>query len=82
MGGKNAKADRPANIITLCSIFNGLIESDAIYAAYARDMGWKLDSWLEPSEQPVFDVTTGLWWLLDNDYRRSPDNTTRSRLGS
>jgi hypothetical protein len=82
MGGKNAKADKPSNIIVLCSVFNGQIESDASLATYAADMGWKLFSWQDPAAIPVYDMASGIWWIMGNDYRRSPANTTKSRLGS
>lgn len=70
MGGKNAKADQPSNIVVLCSFANGLAESDAGFARICRDNGWKLHSWASPLDTPVFDAITGVWWYLDNSYGR------------
>lgn len=67
MGGSKAR-DVPSNIVVLCSLLNGQIESDARYAATARRYGWKLDSWDDPLEVPVYDTLKGEWHLLDNEY--------------
>jgi len=40
MGGSKER-ERLSNIITLCSIVNGLLESDADVARLGRDKGWK-----------------------------------------
>lgn len=71
-GGKNSKAARPSNIIVLCSLANGLLESDARFAREGRQMGWKLLTWQEPEAEAVFNAWTGQWWLLDDGYGRSP----------
>lgn len=70
MGGSKV-LDRPANIIVLCSYVNGLIESDANWAATARAYGWKLSRWQEPEDEPFYDLATGTWNLLDNLYHRT-----------
>jgi hypothetical protein len=69
MGGSKER-HRPSNIIVLCGIYNGLIEADANKAAEARSYGWKLSGWDDPLTRPVFDRSSGLWWLLDDDFRR------------
>jgi hypothetical protein len=70
-GGKNAKAARPSNIITFCSFANQLAESDSEFARRCRDYGWKLHSWQDPSESPVYDLAAGVWYQLDDKFRRS-----------
>jgi hypothetical protein len=70
MGGSKTR-DQPANIIVLCSAFNGLIESDAEAARLARSKGWKLDSWLDPEFEPVFDASVQDWFLLDDKFGKA-----------
>lgn len=67
MGGSKT-LDRASNIIVLCSAFNGLIEADADAARRARQYGWKLDSWVDPLFEPVFDSLTRTWFMLDDDF--------------
>lgn len=69
MGGSRL-LDRPANIIVLCSLMNGLIESDARAAQLARQYGWKLDRTQKPEEHPVLHRATNEWFFLDNDFQR------------
>lgn len=69
MGGSKV-LDRPANIIVLCSLQNGLIESDPKSAAVAREYGWKLSRWEVPEEVPFYDLAAGTWNLVDNIYNR------------
>lgn len=69
MGGSK-KRNHPANIVVLCSLVNGLIESDAGWATMARAHGWKLASWEDPYFVPVYDATTGRWWRLDDAFGR------------
>lgn len=64
MGGRKS-LDRPANIIVLCSQMNGLVESDARYAALARANGWKLSHGSVPEETPAFYPLLGEWYTLD-----------------
>ena len=71
MGGKKKKAERPSNILVLCSLANGLLESDAAIAETGRRNGWKLSSWQDPSETPAFDTFTGAWFQLDDEGRRT-----------
>jgi hypothetical protein len=70
MGGSKV-LDRPANIIVMCSLQNGLIESDPKAAAVAREYGWKLSRWESPEETPFYDLATGQWFLIDNIYNRT-----------
>jgi hypothetical protein len=71
MGGKNSKAALPSNIITLCSEANGKLEADADFAELGRGYGWKLASFQDPAQEPVFEARTGLWWLLDDEGSRA-----------
>lgn len=70
MGGSRVR-DVPSNIVVLCARQNTLIESDPVSAQLARHYGWKLQSWQNPLEQPVFDAVSGQWFLLDNSYSRT-----------
>jgi hypothetical protein len=63
MGGSKAR-DEPSNVIVMCSNVNGLMESDPIMAQMARDWGWKLESWQNPAEVPVFNATQNEWFLV------------------
>lgn len=71
MGGSKVR-DVPSNIIVLCAVMNGLIESDAAVAGRAREYGWKLTSGQKPAQTPFYDVLTGVWWLLDDTFGRTP----------
>jgi hypothetical protein len=71
MGGKKKKAEQPSNVLVLCSWANGELESSAAFAETGRRNGWKLSSWQDPETEPAFDVFTGRWFTLDNDYRRT-----------
>jgi hypothetical protein len=71
MGGSKVR-DVPSNIVVLCSLMNGLIESSATYAHSARLAGWKLWSGEEPSQTPLWDAQVGEWVLLGDDYSRAP----------
>ena len=63
MGGSKL-LDRADNLMLICSMWNGLIESDAKAASMARDWGHKLNSW-DSFDMPVFDYPTRTWWRLD-----------------
>ena len=69
-GGHKA-GNQPANIVVMCSFSNGLIESDAGAAAWARRYGWKIGRYDDPAKVPVYDMVTGRWWLMDNEFGRS-----------
>lgn len=71
-GGKNSKASSSANIIVFCSYANGLMESNATFADVCRVNGWKLRSWENPSETPVFDYVLQQWFLLNDRFGKTP----------
>jgi len=76
-GGKNSKANQSSNIIVMCAYINGLMESDAHWANRARERGWKLFSYQNPDEIPIFDFSSGKWFIINNDFRKTPaDNKT------
>ena len=68
--GGSKEADIPSNIITFCSLANGLIESNSYWQAQARMLGWKISKWQTPSENPVYDMSTQKWYLLDDEFNR------------
>lgn len=68
MGGSK-DLERPANVVVLCSIVNGWIESDPEWAAVAKKFGWKLESWQVPEDEPV--LILGDWYLLGNDHSKT-----------
>jgi hypothetical protein len=63
MGGSKV-LDRPDNLMLICPIWNGLLESDSKAAQLGREWGHKLNSW-DGFDTPIFDYTTKTWWLLD-----------------
>ncbi|HLP97632.1 MAG TPA: hypothetical protein VK149_04225 [Sideroxyarcus sp.] len=67
MGGSKAR-DVPANIIVMCSRFNGLMESDPAAAETARLMGWKISTHDNPELIPVLNGISGEWVMLDNSF--------------
>ena len=69
MGGSLVR-EQPSNIVTLCSRFNGEIESDAAKADLARDMGWKLRLGTMPEAKALYDMVTRRWYYLDNEWNR------------
>lgn len=73
MGGVKSR-NNTANIIVLCSYANGQLESNAKFAEYGRQHGWKLASWQDPTEVPVFDTMNNCWWLLDLNGNRQLSN--------
>ena len=68
-GGSKLR-ERPSNVVTLCSRINGEIEADALAAAHAVAMGWKLRSWDDPLAAPVWDTMSGTWWLFGDNFER------------
>jgi hypothetical protein len=73
MGG-SLERDVPANIISVCSMLNFQMESDARAAKKAKEYGWKLESWQNPYEVPIFNRNDNQWFLLDNSFRTFPVN--------
>ena len=69
MGGSRL-ADRPANIIVMCSGFNQAMESDPNAQFNAQLNGWKLTTGVDPSFAPVLDVWDGNWYVLDDEFNR------------
>ncbi len=67
--GGSKRLNSPANIIVMCSYFNGLIESSAKAAELARKFGWKLESWEDPEMVPFY--ADGEWWMLDDNFGRA-----------
>jgi len=65
MGGSKL-LNNPSNLVLVCSLFNGQIESSAPHAEFARKMGLKLSSWEDPKEVPVY--FGGRYWLLDDNW--------------
>lgn len=66
--GGSKRLDRPSNIIVLCSVINGLMESDARIAQLGRDCGWKISRYDEPADIPVYYPRLNAWLRLDDDY--------------
>lgn len=71
MGGSK-KAHTPANLTILCVISNQLLESDARFAQIGRLYGWKLKSHENPLKEPLYDMNTDRWYLLDDEGNRTP----------
>lgn len=69
MGGSK-KRHVPSNIVVMCSKFNWLIEADANWAIIAKQRGWKLESWQDPLDTPVYYAHYGKYYLLDNEFHR------------
>lgn len=70
MGGSKI-LDRFENLIRVCAQLNYAMESDAIQASEARDMGWKLGQW-DGFDMPYFDRPAGQWFLLTKDGQKVP----------
>ena len=62
MGGSK-KLDRIDNLLRVCAVYNGHMESQPIVANLARDYGHKLASW-DDFNTPVFDTTNRTWYVL------------------
>jgi hypothetical protein len=62
--GSYKALDTLQNVIMVCSLYNGLMESDAAVANSARDLGHKLSKFMSPTA-PVFDNFTKRWYILD-----------------
>jgi hypothetical protein len=64
MGGSKI-LDRLDNLIMVCAIYNGDMESRADVAKKAKSLGHKLESWESMETSPVFDFTTQAWYHID-----------------
>jgi hypothetical protein len=65
IGGRRS-LDRLSNLVWLCSLDNGRIESDAGWAAEARALGIKISSHDEPSHVPMIHPRHGRCLLADD----------------
>lgn len=65
-GGGYKPADRLANVVLLCSGYNGLIETDAVLAQDARELGIKISKFSDPSVEPILHAQHG-WVRLDDE---------------
>lgn len=78
MGGRRS-LDTIANLILVCSQWNGLMESDWEAAKTARVWKHKLRD-TDHFSEPVFDRTVGLWFELGSDgTKKEISNATDSR---
>jgi len=68
--GGSKKSEVASNVVILCSLFNGLIESDAKAAGMAKRFGWKISRYDNPREMPVYDTVAGEWYFLTDDWTR------------
>lgn len=66
--GKGSLLNQPSNLVVLCSVVNGLIESDSRWQGVAKEYGWKLERWQAPDDTPVYNRILNQWVLLDNNY--------------
>lgn len=66
MGGSK-KAHTPANLVTLCLLENLAMEADVLKARTARYYGWKLNSYENPENEPVYYAPKDAWYTLDNE---------------
>ena len=62
MGGSKV-LDRVDNIMMVCGLYNGGMESDPRLASAARAWGHKLAQW-EDFDKPVFDGVEFRWYVL------------------
>ncbi len=67
--GGSRMSDKPSNVLSLCSLCNGIIEASSEPAEKARDWGIKISKFqVERSHEiPVFSRFHG-WILLQDDY--------------
>lgn len=66
MGGqKKELADRPSNLILLCTWYNVAIESDLTHAREARERGIKLRRGFDSLTTPVRRYDGSEWYLTD-----------------
>ena len=73
MGG-NKHANSTSNLLSLCGLCNGVIESDADAARQARRWGIKIPTYfasgahIMPVKMPVPGMQLRVWMSLDNHY--------------
>lgn len=67
MGGSKLR-DVPSNIVSMCALINGLMESDAYTAELARTYGWKVSASDNSQLVPIWYPAHGRWYLLEDDF--------------
>ena len=65
-GGSKQREQDVTNIVLVCALWNGAMESDADMAEKARHYGHKLRSW-QATHNPVCDIPSGRWYRLTSD---------------
>lgn len=68
--GGSKLADRPSNLLVLCSWLNSAMESDAEVADFAKVNGYKIERWQNPESVPVWYASEGRWYYLDDFFGR------------
>ena len=67
--GGSKVADRPSNVILMCAIHNGLMESDVNVFREAKEFGWKISRHSIPWNEPVMNWE-GRWFLLGDQFEK------------
>jgi len=67
--GGSKIADRPSNVILMCAIHNGLMESDVNVFREARENGWKISRHSIPTEIPLV-TWDGRWYVLGEQFEK------------
>lgn len=62
--GSYKALDTLQNVIMVCADYNSRMESDAVVAEYARELGHKLSKFMSPTAA-VFDNVLKKWFYLD-----------------
>jgi hypothetical protein len=71
MGGSKL-LDTPSNLVAMCSESNLLMESNAEFREKALQYGWKLERYKFPEATPIYDFYKGDWFLIDNQWNKTP----------
>lgn len=71
LGGSKMRSNA-SNIVVVCSLSNGAFEASDRASKAAQRYGWKLRAGQDPTTTPVFDAFEGVWYLLDDDFNRTP----------
>jgi len=78
--GGSKLADRASNVVLMCSLHNGLMESDVNVFREAKEFGWKISRHSVPYREPIrrFDdrwfILGDMWeiWEVEADENREP----------
>lgn len=70
MGGSKVREERLDNVIMVCALYNGAMESNALVAEEARAWGHKIASW-QSFNEAVFDRVQFCWYRLHEDGSKS-----------